>query len=167
MLPFLLCLHIGSSSSRPSISQDTFTPLHPVRRAPEPPGPSQLAPDIPPRPPATKKSNDTAAATHTKTPLKPPAQACEISSNQYPNFICYKYPSIYCNLKYRYPLSQYPLQTHSHTPHCPLFSFPFLDLFFFLVLHSLTLTAANTSPSSTSSEERREKTQNVRRRGPC
>lgn len=86
---FMTAQRYGDGPSRPSISQDTFTPLHPVRRAPEPPGPgAPQAPNIPPRPPATKKNDATvgtnafpAAATTAnassavKTPLKPPVQA--------------------------------------------------------------------------------------------
>ena len=65
---------VGSPQSRPGISQDTFTPLAPVRPAPQPPG-SDSPPDIPPRPAATKKGGDYTPTPTPKVPLKPPLQS--------------------------------------------------------------------------------------------
>ena len=60
--------------SRPSITDHTFSPLVPVRSAPQPPG-GDMAPNIPPRPPITKAaSKDMPPAPPPKTPLKPPTQ---------------------------------------------------------------------------------------------
>ena len=68
-------MHILGSggSSRPTLNQDTFAaPLAPVRPAPQPPGSSDPAPDIPPRPAATKQQKDLPPAPPPKVPLKPP-----------------------------------------------------------------------------------------------
>ncbi|XP_064393748.1 serine/threonine-protein kinase PAK 1-like [Halichondria panicea] len=61
---FMTAQRYGGAGSRPSLSSDTFTPLAPVRPAPQPPS-GESPPDIPPRPPATKKSDG-------KIALKPP-----------------------------------------------------------------------------------------------
>lgn len=66
----------SQSQSRPGLSVDTFSPLQPVRTAPEPPSSSafeQSPPAIPPRPDATKKDGPHSAAT--KPSLKPPLQS--------------------------------------------------------------------------------------------
>ena len=65
---------LGSGgSSRPTLNQDTFAaPLAPVRPAPQPPGSSDPAPDIPPRPAATKQQKDLPPTPPPKVPLKPP-----------------------------------------------------------------------------------------------
>lgn len=68
---FMTAQRYGSGgSSRPTLNQDTFAPLAPVRPAPQPPG-SDPAPDIPPRPPATKQK-DVPPTPPPKVPLKPP-----------------------------------------------------------------------------------------------
>ena len=65
-------MHLGSgTSSRPALNQETFAPLAPVRPAPQPPGSESPAPDIPPRPPATKQK-DAMPTPPPKVALKPP-----------------------------------------------------------------------------------------------
>lgn len=69
---FLTAQRYGNAPSRPQITHNTFTPLQPIRPAPQPP-PVDIAPAIPPRPAVTKK--DVPPTPPPKTALKPPVQA--------------------------------------------------------------------------------------------
>ena len=79
--------HTGSGShTRPAISDTTFTPLAPVRPAPQPPS-EDLAPNIPPRPPISKAaSKDMPPIPPPKTPLKPPTQGWYYMRSLPPSF---------------------------------------------------------------------------------
>lgn len=73
---------VPATHSRPQITDHTFTPLAPVRPAPQPPS-NDIAPNIPPKPLISKSSSkDMPPAPPPKTPLKPSTQGGGSSAAQ-------------------------------------------------------------------------------------